>query len=259
MLDTSIIFGLLASLNVFIGGYLVLKFKKYFNNILGFAGGVMLSVVLLEVLPEMVHLHEEFQFSLTVGLLAVLFSILFFHTLAYFFPMHEHGHHETENHDHDHTPHSDHNNHLKLNLGIYGAAVMIIHSFIDGLGIGLGFEVSTAVGVSIAVAVIMHNFSDGVNTVSTLLHSKTKDLKLKIIFLLNILAPLAGVIVSKIISVNEYYIYIYLGIFSGSILYLAISDILPQAHSDKNKFTPIIFTFLGVAFVIFLTQFIGGH
>lgn len=251
-MDNSLIFGLLASLNVLLGGFLVLRFKQYFNNILGFAGGVMLAVICFEVLPELFHLHEEFEFSLAIGLGSVLFGILFFHTISYFFPLHEHGHHADE------VGHS-HHNHLKHSLGVYGAAVMIIHSFIDGFGIGLGFQVSTSVGIAVAVAVIMHNFSDGINTVSTLLHSAVHNTKLKILFALNILAPISGVILSKIFTINEYYLFVYLGIFSGSILYLAISDILPQAHNDRNKFGPILATLLGVLFVIILTQLLGGH
>lgn len=252
-MDYSLLFGLLASLNVFLGGLLVLKFKKYFNNILGFAGGVMIAIVLFEVLPEMIHLHEELEIPLIYGLGATLFGIIFFHLLAFFLPLHEHGHHESEHHNHTHQ------NHLKHGLGIYGAIVMITHSFIDGIGIGLGFQISASVGIAIAIAVMMHNFSDGINTVSTLLHSQANNLKLKLLFLANIFAPITGVLVSKVILVNEFYIYIYLGLFSGSILYLAISDILPHAHADKNKFTPILFTLLGVAFVIILTQLIGGH
>jgi ZIP family zinc transporter len=239
-----------------LGGILVLKLKKHYNSILGFAGGVMLSVVLFEVFPEIVDLHQEFGLPLELGLGSILFGLLFFHTLAFLFPLHEHGHHEHETHSHTNSLH--HHNHLKISLGIYGAVIMIVHAFIDGFGIGLGFGVSQAVGISVAIAVIMHNFSDGINTVSTLLHSNTENLKLKIIFFLNILAPLAGVLASKIISLNPFFIYIYLGIFSGSILYLAISDILPQAHADRKKILPIFGTFLGVIFVILLTRFLAA-
>ena len=75
----------------------------------------------------------------------------------------------------------------------------------------------------------------------------------KIIFSLNILAPILGVLVSKLITIDDFLIYIYLGVFSGSILYLAISDILPHAHADKNKKMPIIATVVGVLFVITIT------
>ena len=38
--------------------------------------------------------------------------------------------------------------------------------FLDGIGIGLGFQISNVVGVLVAVAVISHDFTDGMNTIS---------------------------------------------------------------------------------------------
>ncbi len=45
-------------------------------------------------------------------------------------------------------------------------ATLTIHSIVDGLGIGLGFQLSSAVGWSIAFAVLSHDIADGVNIVS---------------------------------------------------------------------------------------------
>ena len=44
--ELPILFGIIASLNVLLGGFLVINLKKYFNSILGLAGGVMLGVVI---------------------------------------------------------------------------------------------------------------------------------------------------------------------------------------------------------------------
>ncbi len=247
-----ILLGLLASANVLFGGSLVIYLKKYFNIILGFAGGVMLSVVTLNIIPEIMELHEQLNFPLEIALYSILFGLLGFHLISFFFPLHEHGHHE------DHT-HHNHTNHLKKSSGIYGAIFMIIHSFIDGFGIGAGFLLSTELGLAISVAVIMHNFSDGINTTATLIHSQASSKLFKILFGLNILAPLTGVLASMFLELNEYFVFIYLGLFSGSILYLAISDILPHAHSEKHKISPIIATLVGILFVIFISGFFGGH
>lgn len=247
-----VLLGLFASVNVLFGGSLVIYLKKYFNIILGFAGGVMLSIVTLNIIPEIIELHEELNFSLEVALYSVLVGLLGFHLISFFFPLHEHGHHE------DHT-HHDHTNHLKKSSGVYGAVFMIIHSFIDGFGIGAGFLLSTELGLAIALAVIMHNFSDGINTTATLIHSQASNKIFKILFGLNILAPLAGVLASMFLELNEYFVFIYLGLFSGSILYLAISDILPHAHSEKHKISPIIATLLGILFVVMISEFFGGH
>jgi ZIP family zinc transporter len=216
----------------------------------------MLSVVAFEVLPELFELSHE-QNSGMAASLAILFGFLSFHTISFFFPMHEHGHYEEElhNHTHAHSHKSDH-----VSLGIYGVILMIIHSFIDGFGIGLGFEVSLGLGLAISIAVITHNFSDGINTVSTLILSKASNLKLKLLLGLNIVAPLLGILAGKYVQIPDSYLVLYLGFFSGSILYLAISDILPQAHKDRSQITPIIATLLGVLFVAFITILIPhGH
>lgn len=248
---TPLFFGILASLNVLLGGFLVMNLKKYFNSILGLAGGVMLGVVIFEILPEIFHLSLELNISLFKGLFAMVFGIIFFHLLSFFFPLHEHGHHE----------HESHTNHIHTHkgLGIYGAVLMIVHSFIDGFGIGAGFLVSNSVGFAIALAVILHNFSDGINTSSTLLHFKVNKNKFNFIFGLSVLSPILGVAGSLVFKINETFIYYYLGIFAGSILYLAISDILPQAHADRKQKLPIFMTIFGVLSVILISSSFATH
>jgi ZIP family zinc transporter len=243
------IIALLTSLNVFLGGYLVFKFKKYFNTILGFAGGIMLSVISFEILPEIIEISHELE-NTYIASIFFIFGILLFHTVSRFFPLHEHGHHDEE-HVHDH------NKHHHKGLGIYGTSLIIIHSFLDGLGIGLSFLISATLGISVAVAVLAHNFSDGVNTVSTLLHGHYKNTKVKILFGMSIIAPLLGILCSRFLENtflnSEIFILGYLSFFSGSILYLALSDILPHAHSDNKNKMPIFATLLAVIFVFFIT------
>src|SRR5215475_13954393 len=49
-------------------------------------------------------------------------------------------------------------------VGALGAAGLSIHSFIDGLGIGLAFHLGTATGLLVFLAVVTHDFADGMNT-----------------------------------------------------------------------------------------------
>ena len=72
--------------------------------------------------------------------------------------MHSHNHED----EHDHT-------HTENTRGILGAGSLSIHSFLDGAAIGLGFQISAAVGAIVAVAVLVHDFSDGINTVNLIM------------------------------------------------------------------------------------------
>src|SRR5207302_4376323 len=61
--------------------------------------------------------------------------------------------------------------------GSLGAASLSLHSFLDGVGIGLAFKVSTTVGAVVAAAVLAHDFSDGINTVSVILKNRGKGIR----------------------------------------------------------------------------------
>ena len=54
----------------------------------------------------------------------------------------------------------------RARAAICGPASLTLHSLLDGLGIGLAFQVAPAIGVVVAVAVLAHDIADGVNTVT---------------------------------------------------------------------------------------------
>jgi len=67
-----------------------------------------------------------------------------------------------------------------MNRANLGAGSLSTHSFLDGIGIGLAFQISTSIGVIVAVAVMVHDISDGLNTVSIVLKNEGKSRKAKI-------------------------------------------------------------------------------
>ena len=80
-------------------------------------------------------------------------------------------------------------------VGVLGAAGLSLHSFIDGLGIGLAFGLDTTTGLLVFLAVVSHDFADGMNTVSFIL-SQSGDRRKAIKWLtIDAFAPLLGAIV----------------------------------------------------------------
>ena len=61
-----------------------------------------------------------------------------------------------------HAHESDYADHFHPQVGVLSALALAGHSFMDGLGIGLGFQVSTKVGIFMAVAVIAGAARSGV-------------------------------------------------------------------------------------------------
>ena len=50
--------------------------------------------------------------------------------------------------------------------GRIGAGSFSAHSLLDGFAIGIAFQAGQAVGFVVAAAVLVHDFSDGLNTVN---------------------------------------------------------------------------------------------
>jgi len=141
-------------------------------------------------------------------------------------------------------------------VGILSGVALTGHSFLDGVGIGLGFQVSPAVGLVVAIAVISHDFSDGLNTVTLMLVNKNTSRRSFLLLLADAAAPVAGAISTLFFTMPTAWLPYYLGFFAGFLLYIGASDILPQAHSNKSTPLTIVLTVLGVLFAFIVTRFV---
>jgi ZIP family zinc transporter len=107
----------------------------------------------------------------------------------------------------------------------------------------------------VAIAVIAHDFTDGLNTVNLLLLNKNKPRKAKVYLLADAIAPILGALSTVIFSISDAALPIYLGFFTGFLLYIGASEILPEAHSKHSSYTTIVLTVLGAAFMFVVTRF----
>jgi len=146
--------------------------------------------------------------------------------------------------------------HHHANIGVLSASALAAHSFMDGVGIGLGFQVSPMVGLVVATAVIAHDFADGLNTVSLmLLHQNTTRRALGMLAL-DALAPVLGAASTLAFQIPPSALVLYLGFLTGFLLYIGAADILPEAHSHRSSAFTILLTCLGAAFVYGVIRFL---
>ena len=64
------------------------------------------------------------------------------------------------------------------------------------------------------------------------------------------------VIATLFFAIPSYVLFLYLGFFAGFLLYIGVSDILPEAHSQKSSFKLIGLTILGVLIIFIITRLI---
>lgn len=227
------------------GGFIAFRFSDRLHFLLSFAAGVLLGVISFEILPEIFRLSQGEQIDPTGAMVALLCGFLFFHALEKYALVH-------------HVHESDYPHHHHHHRGVLSALALAGHSFFDGVGIGLAFQVSSSVGIVVGVAVISHDFCDGLNTVSLmLLHRNTRGSALKIL-VLDALAPIFGALSTTLFIYSPRILICYLGFFAGFLLYIGTSDILPEAHSkDRAGITGrlLLLTCLGAFFIFVITKF----
>lgn len=240
---TAILFSIVAFLSTFIGGLVAIKYKDRLHLIMGFTAGVLIAVVSFDILPEIMAQVSKYNFNLTWVMTALVAGFLLFHILEKSIAIHHA--HEDEYAEHKH-PH----------IGMASALALIGHSFMDGVGIGLGFAISPAVGLLVAIAVISHDFTDGMNTVTLMLNHKNSDKKAKIFLLFDAVAPVLGAASTMLFTVSPHFLVLYLGFFAGFLLYIGASDILPEAHSKHSSWLTVFMTVFGAGLIFVITRFI---
>lgn len=238
---TPIIFSVAAFFSTYLGGLFAVKFKDKLHPIMAFAAGVLLGVVSFDIFPEIIEQVNVNNFNSIEVMVALVAGFLIFHILEKSILMH-HGHQD------------EYGRHKHPYVGTASALALAGHSFIDGVGIGLAFQVNAGVGLLVAIAVISHDFTDGMNTVTLMLSNKNTAEKSKIYLLLTAITPVLGAISTLFFQVPPYFLVLYLGFFAGFLLYIGASDILPEAHSKRSSYKLIGLTVLGVLFIFVISR-----
>jgi ZIP family zinc transporter len=241
--STFTLFIILTSLATFIGGLVALRLHARIHLLLGFTAGVLLSVVSFDVLPEMVELADKLGVDMQKAFIPLVVGFLLFHVIEKYVLIH-HSHEE------------DYGSHHHPSVGIGSALALIGHSFLDGVGIGLAFQVSQTTGIAIAFAVLAHDFSDGINTVSLMLSHKNSLSRALGFLALDALAPILGALSTLLFTLSPQFSLIYLGVFAGFLLYIGASDILPEAHSKRSSWTTVAMTLIGAGIMYFVLTLI---
>lgn len=227
--------------STFLGGLTSIKFKDKLHLILGFTAGVLLGVVAFDIFPEMFELVEKLKIEPIVPMLSLVVAFMLFHILEKVLLIH-------------HSNEEEYGHHKHPTVGVLSALALTGHSFLDGVGIGLGFQISPAIGILVAIAVISHDFADGLNTFSLVKVHGNTDKKALVFLLLDALAPVAGVFSTLLFQLPDNILLIYLGFFAGFLLYIGASDILPEAHAQHSSYLTILMTLLGVSFIFLVTR-----
>jgi ZIP family zinc transporter len=216
------------------GGLLALSLRDKLHLVLGFSAGAVIGVAFFDLLPEAIelgtrHLRADQILAVTAGgflLYLVLDRILSFHGDS-------------------------------AHRGAFTAAILCVHSLLDGIAVGLAFQASRNVGIIVAIAVLTHDFSDGINTMNVVIRSggdRTRALKWLCV---DAAAPAAGMASTAFFSLPAGGFGAALALFGGFFLYIGASDLIPESYHAHPKFLTTAMTLAGAAVLYGAVRLLG--
>jgi ZIP family zinc transporter len=229
-----------------LGGFTAFRAKDRFHLVLGLSAGLLLGLVAFDLFPEFSKNSTVVGNKIPAVYLAFVIGFLLLHFSEQFA-----GSHEPAESDFDH----DHSHYGNI-AGSLGALAMAIHIFLDGVALGVAFKVSHKLGYAVFLALLVHAFSDGLNTVAMLV--KTNKWRKNALQLLEVdaMARIGGASIGTYVAFSENWISIYLALFAGFLIYIATSHILPEAHSRHPSRVTMAATLVGVVAMFIVVSYI---
>lgn len=239
-----ILFALLTVASTCAGGVFALRHQRWLHLILGLTGGVVLGVVGFDLLPELYKLTAATGVESRLVMVAFVAAFLGFHIAEKLLLTHHAG-----------PEHADHSGDQRV--GLLAALALCGHSAADGLAIGLAFQVGGSVGIAVALAIIGHDFADGLNTVTLALSSGNSRRRAVALLAADMVAPVLGALLSLAVSLPKTALLFYLAAFTGLLLYIGASQVLPQAHQPRPSRPALALTIVGAGLMFVVTGALG--
>jgi ZIP family zinc transporter/zinc and cadmium transporter len=224
----SLLFALVAASANVIGGLMVTQNnwpQRSLRYFIAVGSGFMLGTVFLEMIPNSVETTKEWwPILLVAGYMIVHF---FEHTFA----------------AHLHFGEETHHDEMSLALGVSAFIGMLVHTFFDGVAIGVGFSVSRGVGFLVFIAMFLHKIPDGF-TIASIVRStgRTSGQALAASTLLGI-STLLGVFTFYAVGSPA----AAMPLAAGCTLYVAATDLMPEVNREHGvKMALLVFAGLGL-------------
>ena len=176
------------------------------NSILSFAGGIMLTAVFMELIPEAIQISglAYTMLGIIIGIMFILATDIFLEKVM------------TEKQQYARSA-------IVLFLAIAA------HNFPEGMAIGSGFEASSQVGLILVITLAIHNIPEGMAIATSFRLSGMGPFKA---FISTMIAgtpmALGSIVGHKLGHISPILITISLGFAAGAMIYTVCDEILPD-------------------------------
>ena len=216
------------------------KNERLLSIALGLAGGVMISVSFMELLPEALNHFSNITnqyLSTILMVITLIFGVVFASLLDKFIP------HNEENDTHE----MKHENLYRV--GIVSMLAIAIHNFPEGIATFMASYESSELGFAIAIAIAFHNIPEGL-TVALPMYISTGSKKKALIttFISSLAEPIGALLAFLVLRpyINDLTLGIIFGMISGIMLYIALEELLPSSRDYGYPRLALYSAFAGI-------------
>jgi zinc and cadmium transporter len=226
---------------------------RYTQHLLSLAAGALLATAFMHLMPEAIESSAGAK-ELFATLLACLifFFLLDKAELYHHGHEHHHGHHHAHDHGDDHAHGHDHSGKAKTG----GWSVIVgdsVHCFGDGVLIASAFIADVKLGIVASLAVLAHEIPHHMGDLVVLRQTETSaNPALLKLCMAGGVTVLGGMVGYFLVAQLESLLPFMLVIASGSFMYVALADLIPQLQkrlSLRETFAQIAWLAVGVVLV----------
>ncbi|SHI44844.1 zinc transporter, ZIP family [Clostridium amylolyticum] len=182
--------------------------KKLLGTIMGFAGGLMLAVVVFELIPEAINktniLFTVIFYSIGIGIVMLIEKITEKKSM------------ETGNY---------------MKVAIITSLGLMLHNLPEGIIMGCGFLVEQNLGVQMSIIIALHDIPEGIAVTAPLMASNVKVGKIIIYAFLTALPTALGAALGVMTGkISDFYLGLSLALASGIMMYVVFGELIPESN-----------------------------
>lgn len=214
--------------------------KKFLSFLLGSTGGLMLSIVAFDLLPEANELGG--MWIEIIGIVFGIILVLFIENI-YFHISRGNSSCGPKYKTKKNSPHS-----ALLKTGLVMGFGIAIHNLPEGLAIGSGFMLTQDMGIRIAIIIALHNIPEGIAMATPLRISGFSKIKIVLLALACGIPTGIGAFIGAFLgSISNALIAFCLSFAGGTMLYITCGEIIPSSknfYKGRTSTIGVIFGFI---------------
>ena len=213
-----------------------IKKDKIIINSLSFAAGVMITVSLIDLIPESISNIEKtfkiFPTILITGIFTIV-GIIISITIDKYINIKREGE--------------------LYKVGLISMIAIILHNIPEGIITYLSSETNIKLGISLTIAIALHNIPEGISIAIPIYYGKKSRGKALYYTLISALSEPLGALLAYLFLkkiMNNIIMGIILSIVAGIMIQISTYELIPTSLKYKNKKETIIFILIGIIFML---------